>query len=537
MNQNFSNQKLNLKRWSSNTVSKVLVMIAFLSIVLIINMVALEILKQPFNIWNHNRLTPAFALINHYKFFNAFENEPVLSWMYGPLAAISYLPATLANSPTVAIWLGAIISQLFFFIPIILLAIKIKSCSNLYQRILLFLSILGISFLLVNSSEPLEYSAFTIHADSPALGLAGISCIALYYGNSENNKISLILAALFSVLAIWTKQNLLPLPFALITYIWLVDGLKNVKIYLIYFLGFSISSIVIFGHYFRYDYLHFTMLKLPSSYHWVGKIIPGQYTEEPLITSLQLMTRLKVLTWAFYELIKFGLPIIILIALLYIHQVFTIEKIKKSYSEWIKENPWTLFLIVTIYVIPMTLMSRVKFGGALNSQSITLYFFLCAFVAFLASRINAILQSYHNSKLGKYLFLSVIIILIGCLISTDFTLFNRIKSYSKRYQKNPVEQAYQYNLKYPGKAYFPQFPLIHLMSEGKLYHSFNGLWDREKADLGINKELFEKHTPSNIDYVAFYRSIIDNEVVMKHLPEYNQETKIDELKGWILFQK
>ena len=116
MDKNLSHHELNLMKRASNAMNKVLVPTAFLSIILIINTVVLQILKQPFTIWNHNRLTPAFALINNYKFFNAFENEPILSWMYGPLAAISYLPATLSNSPSQALSLGGIISQLFFFL-------------------------------------------------------------------------------------------------------------------------------------------------------------------------------------------------------------------------------------------------------------------------------------------------------------------------------------------------------------------------------------------------------------------------------------
>ncbi|MBE9125813.1 MULTISPECIES: hypothetical protein [unclassified Coleofasciculus] len=115
----------------------------------LISSVVIEILSLPFDIWNNNRLTPAFALAYGYKFFNALESEPILSWMYGPIAAISYLPATLANSPTVAIRWAGLISTLFFFLPILCFSIGTVTQVKIIKHPCLSARIFITSFLLV----------------------------------------------------------------------------------------------------------------------------------------------------------------------------------------------------------------------------------------------------------------------------------------------------------------------------------------------------------------------------------------------------
>ncbi len=65
--------------------------------------------------WNADRLAMAFFWKYKFHLYNP-ENSvgPLISDMYGPLLALAYLPATIANTPTVALVLGKLTSLVFY---------------------------------------------------------------------------------------------------------------------------------------------------------------------------------------------------------------------------------------------------------------------------------------------------------------------------------------------------------------------------------------------------------------------------------------
>ncbi|GET44203.1 hypothetical protein [Microseira wollei] len=517
-----------------------------LAVLAVISIMLIMILQIPFNIWNNNRLTPAFALAYDYKFFNAEASGPILSWMYGPIAAIAYLPSTLAKSPTVALIIAGIISIMFFFTPILLLGFKLnKNLKDL--KILLFsFVVFAVVFLMVAESPGLNSAAFTIHADAPSLGLAGAACIVLYYSRSKTNDIPrLLLSSMLAILAIWTKQNLLPLPLALLTYILLADSYQKFKHYAFCFLFSGVAVSLGFIYYFGADYLYFTMLKYPSSWPWVGSLIPGGYAESPLLTALQLPDRIKVLSIAAYELVQFSFPFVLIIIFYCGYQVIVAKNTIYKWSslrEWLSNNRWSMLLIVAIYMTPVSLLSRVKLGGAMNSLSVTLYFLLLAVIAIVVEVFFSLKYNYSSNKIEvirskeliKLAVLSITILLVSMVfLSSPEKLYSSLK----RLPKNPVEVAYKYAKKYPNQVYFPQIPLSSIMADSKLYHSFNGLYDRDLVKfkkLTITQKHFLEYVPSDMKIVAFYNPQ-KIEVIMNYLPDFSQKITIDELPKWVVF--
>src|SRR5262245_54414126 len=57
--------------------------------------------------WNGCRLAPTVALTHGYALYYPPNEGPVLDTIYGPVAALAYLPATMFRSPTGAILAGA----------------------------------------------------------------------------------------------------------------------------------------------------------------------------------------------------------------------------------------------------------------------------------------------------------------------------------------------------------------------------------------------------------------------------------------------
>ncbi|MBE9125814.1 MULTISPECIES: hypothetical protein [unclassified Coleofasciculus] len=278
------------------------------------------------------------------------------------------------------------------------------------------------------------------------------------------------------------------------------------------------------------------MIKFPSLWPWISSL--GQYGNPEILTGIQLVQRIKVLCLAAYELIQFCLPFIFIIVLcIGLKLVSCKTKNSMSIGEWFCSNRWSILILVTMYMIPISLLSRVKFGGATNSQASTVYFLVCTVTAL----INDSVFKFSYNRLDFFHILKglkISVLSIAVLLATTVYLHapNKIYRELNRYSKNPVELAYRYTLKHPHQIYFPQIPLSILMADGRLYHSFNGLWDREKAGLKLSNDHFQAYIPSKLQVVAFYHPK-DIEVVMGYLPNFSKQTTVDTLPKWVIFTK
>lgn len=79
--------------------------------------------KSSFSNWDGNRLSMAFFLKYKWNLYYPDGVGPIIGNIYGPLFALAYLPATIANSPTFALVLGKLITLGFYFFPVIWLFI------------------------------------------------------------------------------------------------------------------------------------------------------------------------------------------------------------------------------------------------------------------------------------------------------------------------------------------------------------------------------------------------------------------------------
>ena len=163
-----------------------------------------KLCEVPFFYWNEPRLAPIFGWHAGYSLYSG-PGESVNDNAYGPLAALVYLPATLAHSPTIALLLAGAIAFILTCGPIFWFALRDKNAEHYSRPINLILVFVFIEFAFHN--DALAYSMFNIHADAPALGFGALACGALLMYSKLKQRSVFFLTALFAALSVWAKQS------------------------------------------------------------------------------------------------------------------------------------------------------------------------------------------------------------------------------------------------------------------------------------------------------------------------------------------
>jgi hypothetical protein len=479
--------------------------------------------------WNAIRLAPAFALRHGYQLYYGTNSGPVTGNIYGPLSAIIYLPATLAHSPVTALILAKFLSIIIYFLPVLWLFTK-SGFKNNYKAISVFLVWIWFCFSTINSPS-LNYSAFKIHADAPALGFGAMACAILYLKKHTESLIYMLLSSTCALLAIFSKQSALPLMVALPAFVFFADGRRLFVRYLLCLLFSSIAVSIIFSGIFNPRFLFFNM-SLPFRHPW--KVNIGNNQE--VIIGIELIRRLGILIQAGVELLRDSYSSVVVLSF-YIFYQFLFNNRKTKLSEWLSVNRWAVFAIAGLFMIPTSLAGRAVVGGAVNNFSFTHYFLLVGAGLVLLQVSLGSTSPYANfMQIAIKLLLIILIGLYACIyVFSD----NNIDTNVKKFLHNDERVAYEYIRRHPGEAYFPWNPLSSLMAEGKAYHFYFGLLDRELAGFKVRPGHFLADIPANIRIVAYPgKSPKESIDYMKtYLPEFRKRINIEDLPQWIVFTR
>jgi hypothetical protein len=473
-----------------------------ISLLSILNVLLSNLLRVTSDTWSQNRLATAFALIHGYRQINAIDTGPVQSWMYGPFAVVVYLPVTVFNSPIPALMAGGILNFCFFLFPVLIFCF-IKIFTTKQFRLAGFSLAVFLLFLpLIIYSPPLKYSAFRIGPDAPSLCFSGLSVVALYYRYLSDKKtnISLFISSIFAVISIAIKQNLLLLPIALVIYVFLAEGVLIFYIYTFYFFISVILVSIPLMLVFDWQYLYFSMFYFPS-------IHPSWFQEKTsLVNSLiESNAVVNLMKKAALDLAINSLPFfLIAVSFTLFNGVKNFTNFNLQYFRiWLQKNSFLLSLWIGIFMIPIALTSRIKWGGDINSFSACVYFLMLSAVAVIVE----LFYSYelglgadgYQSKIKVVLFRVVVII----VIISNLLLFNNLKNSdinsksvfhsAKSYVE--VEVAFQTMQDKSNKIFFPDFPLASLLSQGKLFHSLKGVYDRHIGRVEIGDNHLKKYLP------------------------------------------
>ncbi len=475
-----------------------------------------KILSEPLWHWNAHRLAWTFSLMHGYKLYYPADSGPMLSLLAGPLQPLTYLPATLVNSPMLALIFASFISVCFYFLPVLWLHIG----KNLLDpRKLLFVLYAFLCFCLFTFISPaLTYSAFAVYADAPALGFGAVSCAILCYRRHKESIPSLMLSALFSVFAVWTKQTLIPLLFALPAYVLLTDGYRCFKRYMLCLCFSAVAVSALFLWVFNAQNLLFNMVAVPSRTPWKFSA-----------------NRIIALLTATYHLIKECFLFAVILIFYSVYQLSVSSNVPNKLKAWLSSNHWTMLAIVSLFMVPTSVLGRVRLGGDVNTLSPTVYFLVAAVTLALIKFTSGLPSSTRlMQRVAKFL----LVLLITGLIYVNVPKFSAVHTVLDNLSSNEQKVAYEYAKNHRGEVYFPTNPLSSLLAEGKLYHHARGLLERERSGFRVSAEHFQAHIPTNIRLVAFqsHRSST-GKYVLNYLPEFSKRVTIDELPGWIAYTR
>ncbi len=483
-----------------------------------------EFVSSPFRDQNSPLLTPTFALVQGYQIYYGPDSGPALGTPYGPVNSLSYLPATIASSPTIAIIIAGLMAITFYFLPIFWLHVG-EYWKNSHELKIACYVFLLFCFFTINSSA-LKGPAFMIHADAPARGLSAAACAVLYYRKRKDSIASLLLSSVLAVLAVWTKQVTVPLLVALPTYILLADGLRCAVRYILctFVSGSLISALLLIL--FNAKAVLFNMFTVPIHTPWIG-IGSGAVKA----WSLQ---GLVSLIFVAQNLLDRMLGLWVLVALYIGYQLLLSADHKTTIREWLNQNRWFMLVIVSLYMMPISLLQLVKIGGHNNAYGYVIYFLLAAtnLALIKAATESTSLYSQFAQTIAK-LFVFLMVIGIALIqIPSIAPIFVRLPKLGE----NPQEVAYSYAKKHPGEAYFPWNPLSTFMAEGKLYHWSYKIYELEEANFKISDERFRQYIPANTKFVAFSsRLVLEN--TLRYLPDFSKQVTVDELPGWIVYAR
>lgn len=411
-----------------------------------------EIGISPRSVWNERSLAPAFVVARGEPLYVPKDGGPLLSCIYAPLSAISYLPATLGDDPASAIRIGTAISIVFFMLPAAL-ALLLRRWS--WPSAALYLS-LGVG------SASVSYSIFPIHADAPALGFVGLGAICL--AGREGMRWKLVGGALL-MMAAFSKQNFLPVALVGPAIVWWRDGLRPAAACLAGAAGAAIVLLLLSRWLLgSWEDLFFNLVTVP---------VGAGFSER----SLAVAARALAVDMA-PALCVSGICLLLLLR-------------KRGLAGSTALTEAGMMMLLSLALWPTSVAGFMKLGGYPNALAPGVY--LAIFAACFAA---------HTAMgLGRQVPLGIAVFsVLAAALAMPVVL-----AYHREWKGVPAtwsQRAFDYERRDPGQVYFPANPLASLMASGRTYHMDDGLYCRAVAGYTVSKEQLMRYLPERFSHVA-----------------------------------
>lgn len=468
-----------------------------------------RVLQTPLWSFNGARLMPSVALGGGIDFYVLLPpGGPLYSVVYGPMFAIVYLPATLFSSPNSAVLAGAAITVILCFSAAAFMHFTPLRSGGGRIDALAFLT----AGLLMCFLEPLKYSCFNVHADGPGLAFGGMACAALYSSGLDKRRVALPASALCAVFAIFCKQMFLPVPAALVVYLWVATGGARAVRYLLWLDVAGALATAAALYLAGPARLYHCLIWLPAHHPW------------DLVSALQATRN--------FILLSMPVPVLLLACAVYL---CTAPQLRGSMLRVLATNRAAPLLLVGVALLPFSIAGRAKAGGDINSLSFALFFLACGLTVMLA-------DVAHDAESGstRRLAVSVLVAIALPLALFEAPLVFDIRASVQRLPQAEQQVVFEYLNRHPGAAYFPWFPLAHYCAEHRFYHYSYGIVERLLAGEPVSMADFRAYIPPNPRVVAFGADGSPRLLgydLMQYMPEYTYPVHDPELPGWLVYGK
>ena len=476
-----------------------------------------SVLRSPWDDWNGARTAPAVAWARGMPLYYPHGVGPATDFIHGPMAAVMRLPAAWASTPTGAIIIADAINAALFYLPVVLFVLQLGASGFLKGVALVIFW--AFSF----GTGSLIYSAYQVHADAPAVGLALLGCVfASRLAGARPGWWPVVLAALCAVLSTASKQNLAPILAVLPVYVFFRNGWRQAATLaaLELLLGVLVAGVCVRA--FGSDAIVFQMFTLPSRHPWhfqeYGRlqallVISGYLIEDAVLPAGVLV---------FFALVSSIRP-----------------KVRGSGpAPRLVDQAWFLPLLTAVLLVPSALIGRAKEGGAANALTPATYFLVVALVAWIADfRLRdgeAWTDWSSRLVLGSTSLMCVMLTLV-CLNPWPKLIDNYHEIADLGH--TPQQVAYEFSLKHSNAAYFPWNPLSTLMADGKYYHFEYGIGDYYLAGDIPPPEQIRAQLPSAMAYLI-YPPKRQSEAMRGLLGAFSARRESPELPpGWIVYTR
>lgn len=458
-----------------------------------------HVLGEQLRTWDLNaiRLERSFVLAAGEPIFAGLDHGLVLNTIYGPMAAVAYLPATLAPTLTAALRWGQGLAMLYTLLPILLLhLLDRRAHGHARWSALAFACFWAVAIDL----WCLEYVTFTIHVDAPALGFGALACAGLLWRHRLGDRWGFVLSALAAVLAVWSKQVMVPLLAALPLYLGCNEGWRVAwrygRILILTGLAASGLMIILFG---PLDVLWLNLVTVPSRHPW-----RGEGGVDALLFGARKLVVETTMAWVL-ALVALGLR-------------WTAARSPGMGAAGRLQGAQSTILCwtVALCLVPTALLGRLKVGGDANTVAYVAYFLLAGATLTLRDIASSREEPSAVPRLarrGMGVFLLLLLLtLFGVQERGALTPWRQAGDDAAL----PHEIAYRYSRQHPGEVYFPRLTLATYLAEGHFYHQSVGLIDRSLADFPISAAHLAANLPPGLRAVAFHRNGMEGE--MRHLP-------------------
>jgi hypothetical protein len=124
-------------------------------------------------------------------------------------------------------------------------------------------------------------------------------------------------------------------------------------------------------------------------------------------------------------------------------------------------------------------------------------------------------------------------ILVGIAPGAVLSLPSRLRDV----HQNVPEVALRYEVRHPGRAYFPYNPMASLLSNGSAYHLDYSIYDREITGYPLSSHQIEAGLPPGFSVVAIPPGErLQSSALRGMFERYDQVGDI-ELPGWTVYKR
>jgi hypothetical protein len=433
---------------------------------------------------------------------------PVIGTLHTPVSHCLYLAVTGFHRPTDALLAGSFLSLLLIFVPLgwVLLRASEGARDRLFVATAAFLFC---GFLILQAPGTF-HTACMIHTDAAALAFATLACGVFCNPRKPITAPQVWLAGAGCALAVGSKQTMAPIVLAVALFLGVTAGAKLLA--------------------------HFGAAVMVGGAVLLGAILALVPAHAFLFNTVTLAAHrplkngyIDLLVKSYREGKLDALPALFPILLLVVCQWIAAER-RPDLRGFVLANRWFAFALAASALIPVTVKAIATVGTDVNHLGLVLYLLFVA--AGLA--IEQCIADPNNSFLrGAAWMCAALGISVGIAPGTLLSLPARLRAA----HSNAPEAALRYELRRPGRAYFPCNPMVSLLSNGKVYHVDYSVYDREIAGYPLTAHQFEAGLPSGFKFVAIPPGEQPQSSALRHMLESYERVADKELPGWTVYER